>query len=196
MQVRVNSIFQHLVEFPIGSVHGSTVTSPHRDHLSVHCAYLVVAPLPRASGCRGKCSRVLATLFHLAQRLPWPPPAHPIQEDPTLPHLALRAACMPLLQHTPALSRSCSPIGGTAMLQGVAALAINCLARDAAWQVACLRTCMFHVYVWVYWGGGRGQCGGFHEMETLAPAFSSKSLNFAASSLVSPALTNLGAPAQ
>ena len=55
-------------------------------------------------------------------------------------------------------------------------------------HVSCL--CM------VYWGGGRGQCGGFHEMETLAPAFSSKSLNFAASSLVSPALTNLGAPEQ
>ena len=171
MQVRVNSIFQQLVEFPIGSVHGSTVTSPHRDHLSVHCAYLVVAPLPRASGCRGKCSRVLATLFHLAQRLPWPPPAHPIQEDPTLPHLALRAACMPLLQHTPALSRSCSPIGGTLtdMLQGVAALAINCLARDAAWQVACLRTCMFHVYVWCIGVGGGVSVGDFTKWRLWRP---------------------------
>ena len=65
---------------------------------------------------------------------------------------------------------------------------ICCLAGGVleSLHVSCL--CM------VYWGRGRGQCGGVHEMETLAPAFSSKSLNFAASSLVSPALTNLGAP--
>jgi hypothetical protein len=35
-----------------------------------------------------------------------------------------------------------------------------------------------------------------HETETLAPAFSSMSLNFAASSFVSPPFTTLGAPAQ
>jgi hypothetical protein len=37
--------------------------------------------------------------------------------------------------------------------------------------------------------------GAVHETETLAPAFSSKSLNLAASSLVRPPFTTLGAPA-